>query len=339
MALSLRVLSASEVLANAMVGLSIQGPPESVRRALIAAHLHAACDADGARDGQGVFTGRLTDMIERNLGGLIAPAEARPLANTVLEALEETGDLWRSPGGYWKSTPPRSVALSDSVSFLLGALPPAGFVAAGVMRYANAGVTQTVMQSFDDWLGRTEPIGIWMGKALKIYRPRLQQATMPADHLEVYAPDQAVQQSRSRWINAREVELAGVSLRLCRAQAKPTSLYNRPYCLGEFEPTADGLLLRRATTVDHGHARRFRFAYDDALRATRTLNARRDNDLVQVTLAKDLPMEEARVLALGWECEGATPRSVRSMAFPVRAMPFVTHALGRLGIKLRGGVL
>jgi hypothetical protein len=338
MALSLRVLSVSEVLASAMVGLSIQGPLEAVRRALIAAHLHAACDADGARDGHGVFTGRLTDMIETNLGGLLGPAEARPLANKVLEALEETGDLWRSPGGYWKSTPPRAVALTGGLSFLLGALPSGGFVAAGVMRYANAGTTQMVVQSFDDWLGRAEPIGIWMGKALKIYRPRLQQAAMPADHLEVYVPDQAVQQSRSRWINAREVELAGVSLRLCRAQAKPTSLYNRPYYLGEFEPTADGLLLRRATTVDHGHARRFRFAYDDALRATRTLNARRDNDLVQVTLAKDLPMEEARVLALGWECEGATPRSVRSMAFPVRAMPFVTHALGRLGIILKGGV-
>ncbi|WP_224543692.1 hypothetical protein [Mesorhizobium sp. CA16] len=338
MPLSLRVLPHSEVLADVMAGLSIHGSSEAVRRAVVTAHLHAVCEADGARSGHGVFTGRLTDMIETNLAGLLGTAETRPLVKEVLDALAETGDLWRSPGGYWQSTPPRAVALSGGPSFLLGALPPGGFVAAGVMRYAMTGNSHMAVQSFDDWLGHIEPIGVWMAKALKIYRSRLQQSAVPADHLEIYAPDQAVQQFRSRWIGAREADLADVPLRLCRAQAKPTTLYNRPYYLGEFERTPDGLLLRRAAVVEHGHARRFRFAYDEALGVKRRLDVKRDDDLVQVTLANDLPVEEGRVLALGWRREDATSPSVRRMAFPVLALPFVAHALGRLGVQLKGGV-
>ncbi|RWX72286.1 hypothetical protein [Mesorhizobium sp. M2A.F.Ca.ET.039.01.1.1] len=310
MTLSLRILSTCEVLTDATAGLSIRGSSESVRLALIAAHLRAACEGEGTRSGHGVFSGRLTDMIERDLGGLLGPAEARPLAKQVLEALEKAGDLWRSPGGYWHSTPPRAVSLPDGLSFLLGVVPHGGFIAAGAFRYAGGRAGGMVVQGFDDWLGRAEPIGIWMAKALKRYRPGLQHAGISADHLEIYAPDQASRQLRSRWINPQEVELSGVSLRLCRAQSKPTSLYDRPYYLGEFEHRGNGLSLRRAVPVEHEHARRFRFAYDEALGASRTLELKQTDDMVQVVLARDLPIEEGRVLALGWELGGASPPSV-----------------------------
>ncbi|MGX9147281.1 hypothetical protein [Mesorhizobium sp. 128a] len=336
MTLSLRVLSSSEVLADVVAGLSIQGSSESVRRALIATHLRAACEGEGTRNGHGVFTGRLTDMIEGNLGGLLGLGEARPLVKEVLEALERAGDLWRSPGGYWHSTPPRAVSLSDGRSFLLGVVPNGGFIAAGAFRYASGRANEMVVQGFDDWLGRAEPIGVWMAKALKKYRPALQQAGISADHLEIYAPDQASRQFRSRWISPQEVELNGATLRLCRAQAKPTSLYDRPYYLGEFERTASGVSLRRATTIDHEHARRFRFAFDEAFGASRTVELKQANDTVQVTLARDLPVEEERVLALGWELGGASIPSVYRMGFPVQAVPFLAHSLGRLGIKVKG---
>ncbi|TPL55510.1 hypothetical protein FJ942_17595 [Mesorhizobium sp. B2-4-2] len=336
MPLSLHALSTSEVLADVTASLAILGSSASVRRALIAAHLRAACEGEGTRNGQGVFTGRLTDMIEGDLGGLLGSAEARPLAKQVLEALEKAGDLWRSPGGYWHSTPARAVSLPGGLSFLLGVIPHGGFVAAGAFRYATGRLNQTVVHGFDDWLGRTEPIGAWMAKALKKYRPGLQPAGISADHLEIYAPDQASRQFRSRWINPQELELSGVALRLCRAQAKPTSLYDRPYYLGEFERTGNELSLRRAVAVEHEHARRFRFAYDEALGASRTLEFKHADDMVQVTLARDLPVEEGRVLALGWQHEGVSPPSVYRMVFPVQAVPFVAHALGRLGISLKG---
>lgn len=338
MTLSLRVPSSPEVLADVIASLSIQGSLESIRRALIASHLRAACEGEGTRNGHGVFTGRLTDMIDGDLGGLLGSADARPLTKQVLEALEKAGDLWRSPGGYWHSTPPRAVSLSDGPSFLLGVVPNSGTVAAGALRYLAGRANGIIEQRFDDWLGYAEPLGAWMAKALKKYRPGLRPAGISADHLEIYAPDQALRQSRSRWINPQELELSGVALRLCRVQAKPTSLYDRPYYLGEFEHSGSGLSLRRAVMVKHEHARRFRFAYDEALGASRRLEFKQADDLAQITLAKDLPIEEARVLALGWELGGASPPSVYRMGFPVQAVPFVAHALRRLGIKLKGAV-
>jgi hypothetical protein len=338
MPLSLSVLSPPEVLAVVMASLSVQGSSESRRRALIASHLRAACEGEGTRNGHGVFTGRLTDMIDGDLGGLLGSADMRSLTKQVLEALEKDGDLWRSPGGYWHSTPPRAVSLSNGPSFLLGVVPNSGSVAAGALRYLAGRANGIIVQRFDDWLGHAESLEVWMPKALKNYRPGLQPAGISADHLEIYAPDQALRQSRSRWINPEEFELSGVSLRLCRAQAKPTSLYDRPYYLGEFEPSDSGLSLRRAVTVEHEHARRFRFAYDEALGASRTLDFKQADDLAQITLAKDLPIEEARVLALGWEIGGVSSTSVYRMGFPVQAVPFVAHALRRLGIKLKGSV-
>lgn len=338
MPLSLSILSAREAMDGAMAALAIEGALPATHRALVADHLRAACEADGARDARGVFTGRLTDMIEANLGGLLGPAEVRPLAKSVLEGLGETGDLWRAPGGYWHSTPPRVVSLAGGPSFLLGALPSrtGNYIAAGAVRYATTRSGALFVEDFDDWLGRTEPLPVWMTKALKAYRQRLQPAAVPADHLEIYAPDQAVRQSRSRWVEAREADLGSVTLRLCRAQATQTAIYNRPYYLGDFGETSDGLLLRAATPVTHEHARRFRFAFDDAFAANRSVSVKRDADIARCTIAKDLPPEEQRVLALGWE-EGEAPSpSVYRMAFPMRAMPFVAHALDRLGIRLGG---
>jgi hypothetical protein len=193
-------------------------------------------------------------------------------------------------------------------------------------------------QPFDDWLGREDSIEAWMEKASRSYRARLQTSGVPADHLQIYAPDQARHLSRSRWLDARDLEVTGVTLRLCRASAKPAEIYDRPYFLGEFVRDRDGVQLVRAAPVTHDHSRRFRFAFDAQLMVKRLVRMSREGETVHLSIANDLPPEEAKVLALGWNVSEAPSPTVRRMIFPTRAMPFVGHAFSRLGMILGGGI-
>src|SRR5690606_27274909 len=139
----------------------------------------AVCEVYGRRDEGGVHTSRLIATVIRSLSGLLGLPEdaARTLTNSVLSGLGETGDLWRAVGGYWQTTPARSVVLPSGQSFLLGAasVAPGITVGQGLVRYLKTAVPQTVPSlAFDDWLGREDRIEVWMDQALRSYRARLQ---------------------------------------------------------------------------------------------------------------------------------------------------------------------
>lgn len=343
MVLAIQQRSRAEAFAEVTSALSVEGAPQLRTVALVAAHLRAECEAYAVREAGGVHTSRLIAAVVRDLSGLLGLQEdaARSLANEVLSSLGATGDLWRAAGGYWHATPPRSVSLPSGHAFLLGSssVRPGTDVGQGPVRYLKSVVPQTVpTQAFDDWLGREDSIEVWMEKALRSYRTRLQPSGLPADHLQIYAPDQARDSSRPRWLDARDFEATGVTLRLCRASAKPAEIYNRPYFLGEFVRDRDGVRLLRATPVTHDHSRRFRFAFDTALTAKRFVRVSREGETVHLSIANDLPSEEAKVLALGWNAAEAPSPAVRRMVFPVRAVPFVGHAFARLGMILGGGI-
>lgn len=342
MVLVIQQHSRAEAFAEVARVLSVDGAPQLRTVAVIAAHLRATCEAFAVRVPGGVHTLRLVAEVVRNLSGLLGLHEnaVRTLTIGVLSSLGATGELWRTAGGYWNATPPRVVVLSSGNSFLLGAASvlPETVVAQGLVRYLKSTLPQPVAaQPFDDWLGREDSIETWMEKALRSYRARLQPSGVSADHLQIYAPDQARHLSRSRWLNARDFEATGVTQRLCRVSAKPTEVYNRPYFLGEFVRDRDGVQLVGAAPVTHDHSRRFRFAFDAQLTAKRIVPMSREGETIHLSIANDLPPEEAKVLALGWNVSEVPSPTVRRMIFPARAMPFVGHAFSRLGMILGGG--
>lgn len=341
MALAMALRSRNNAVQSVARQLAAHGSPEMVITALIATHLRAQCEIDAARAGTGIHTLRLVEATTRNVAGLVDdPLTARPLVNGVLERLGRTGDLSKLSGGNWQATPPRFVSLGDGAAIILGAVPERlVIVSEGAVRYASEAPSPGVAaQRFDDWLGREEPIGPWMARAMRAYSARLQTSGVAADSLQVYAPDVAQRSGRSSWLEAELLDLPGVQLRLCRANVARAAIYNRPYFLGEFVRDAGGVRLLRAAQLVHGHARRFRFGFDRALGVPRRVRCRHSDGLVHMTLANDLPPEEDRVLALGWSAGGDASPGVRRMMFPPRAIPFVTHAFGRLGMTLEGGM-
>lgn len=341
MALTMALRSRNDVLQSTARQVAAHGSPELVITALIATHLRAQCEIDAARAGTGIHTLRLVEATTRNVAGLVDdPMAARALVHDVLERLERAGDLSKFAGGYWQATPGRVVTLRSGVAIVLGSVPDRlNVISEGAVRYAFGSASPGVsVQPFDDWLGREEPIEPWMARATRAYRARLQTSGVGADNLQVYAPDVAQRSGGSSWLEAEQLDLPAVQFRLCRANVDRAPIYNRPYFLGEFAKDAGGVRLLRAAQLVHGHARRFRFGFDSALGVPRRLRCRRAEGLIHITLANDLPPEEERVLALGWSAGGDTSPGVRRMMFPPRAVPFVAHAFGRLGMTLEGGI-
>lgn len=340
MALTLQRRSRLEALSDITLALGVQGSSEIAEVGVVAAQLRAICEAYGLRERSGVHTTRLVEAVLRNVVGLVErSSDARTTIHAVLDSLETTGDLSRSGGGYWHATPARAVCVPSGEALLLGAhsLQPALFIAQGVVRFAAKGLPpNTPVQGIEDWLGHEDPIEVWTSRALRHYENRLQQSGMPADHLQIYAPDQGRRLSRSSWVDAAEFTVAATELRLCRASETKAAIYSRPYYLGEFGRDAAGVRLLRAAPVAHDHARRFRFGFDDRLSARRLLRPRRQGATVHLTIANDLPVAEQRVLALGWPVEGGSSPAVRHLTFPVRAMPFLVRALARLGVLIEG---
>jgi hypothetical protein len=338
MVLEIQHRSRSEALAHVASALSIEGSPPLVEVGVMAAHLRAGCELNCEPNGAGVHTSRLIEMTIRNLAGLLDRTnDIRPFAHEVLNRLGASGDLWRSEGGYWQTTPARTIVLPSLQSFLLGTLSdvPGAVVAQGAVRYVRTNLSQNVpTQGIDDWLGREDPIDVWMEKALRSYGSRMQQSGLVADHLQIYAPEQARRLAQPSWIDARDFEIGSMGLRLCRATATKTTIYNRPYFLGQFVRDNKSVRLARAASVTHAHSRRFRFAFDTALSARRRVRVKQEGDTIHLTIANDLPSEEQRVLALGWNAGEASSPAVRRLMFPARAMPFVAHAFARLGILI-----
>lgn len=341
MAMTLQVRSRSQALSDMATALGVHGSPQLVTVGVIASQLRALCEACSACERQGIHTSRLVETVLRNVSGIVdRPADVRTVVHRVLETLRGTGDLWRSQGGFWHATPARAISIPSGDAFLLGALSasPETLIAQGVVRYAaNAVPPNTPVQSIDDWLGHEDPIGIWTEKALRHYGKRLLHSGLSSDHLQIYAPDQVGRHSRSSWVDASEFTVTARELRLCRAIAAKTEIYDRPYYLGEFGKNGTEVSLLRAASLAHGHSRRFRFGFDDRLSAHRLLHPKQEGATVHLTIANDLPLEEERVLSLGWSAGNAASQAVRQLLFPTRAMPFVAHALRRLGVLIEEG--
>ncbi|QDZ11825.1 hypothetical protein FPZ08_14395 [Devosia ginsengisoli] len=94
----------------------------------------------------------------------------------------------------------------------------------------------------------------------------------------------------------------------------------------------DETIISKAANVDAGEARRLRFGFDDRLGTSRTLRGEVAEGRFRVHFPRDMPAEEAKVLALGRTT--VQTAGVTTVEFPELALPFVRRALSRLNCKL-----
>jgi hypothetical protein len=305
---------------------------------LIAEHLRAAVIGHSADP---ITSGRLTNLVRRNLHGILQDTDTSP--DTVLEilkALEAIGDLYDTGGGAWVPTPARAVRGSPDAPYLvLGAWPPAtGYLSvAGIGRYLTstegALLASTFEFSVEKWIGRAEPLQSWTDQLLDTYRAKLSPVHLTATSLEVYAPDHFKAVGRpGRWLAIGEGTMVPAGLRLFRNSAAQSRVYDRPYYLGLFEEGPAGPVLLKSVHLPYQHSRRLRFGLDMRLGASRTLRAREVSSRFIVDFPRDLPIEEAKLLALGNKVE-SNP-TVASIEFPELARPLVRAVLSGLAVSV-----
>jgi hypothetical protein len=202
-------------------------------------------------------------------------------------------------------------------------------------------VAATVLQAPDNedravsvagWLGHPQALAGWTANALAHHESRMETVEgLPAEHLEVYAPDVLEAQRRTgRWIPAGQIGRSLNGPRLCRPKDRYAWNWNRPFYLAHFGFEDGALTLRRTAPFSRDLALRLCFGFDILLQTPRRVSIVRQRDRFWMNRPVVLPEPEARVYALGWK--DLAKDNPDRLTFHADAMPFVLHAFQGLAI-------
>ena len=328
-------LSSPDIAAH--LGDRIHGHDHAdVRDALIAEHLRAMVGATGQSP---LSSGRLTNAVRRSLHALLPNDEAQQgMVLATLKSLEILGDIVDVGAGHWVAPPARAVRAEDgSACLVIGSWPTAVsyLKAAGPARYLCGDREKELAKSLtidaDIWLGEVGELEKWTERAIAAYSNRMVAINVSAESFEFYAPDHFRNLRQfGLWLPMTGSAPPPQGPRLFRPQQR--MIHNRPYSLGHFGCQMDETILTEAAQVDIGDARRLRFGFDARLGVPRTLRGELGENRFTAQFPRDMPAEEAKVLALGRTI--ASTATVTSVQFPTLALPFVRRALSRIHCKL-----
>jgi hypothetical protein len=326
----------------------------SLRRSLAADHIRSTLYANAALATEhnfsaAVHTSRLLRSVRKSLDLLWAGTATEHLrdvsktgdvAQQTLDSLRDFGDIVDMGGGYWLGTPFRIVRSGDT-SLAIGAAPNAAVraligtppVCAGISRFVEVrskeGADQTL--SVSEWLGSAQEIQAWTKAVLVQNEQRMQSGNdIPADQLEIFAPDLLTRAQRNPWIEAQTINRPLAGVRLCRPIRGVSYVWDRPFYLSHFRFSADGLVVTRSVRIDYSFTRRLRFGLSKLYGSSQTIIVTKSAELVELEMPMALPGEEARVAALGWPLHSNPKRLV----FHRLAIPLLTEVMERLGITV-----
>ncbi len=325
-----------------------------LRRSLAADHIRSALYANAALAIEhnllpAVHTSRLLTSVRKTLD-LLWPGTATEhlrdsastggVAQQTLNCLNELGDIVDTGGGYWLGTPLRLVRSGGGV-LAIGAVPNAVLktlvgtlpIYAGISRFAELRSKQLAEQtiSVSEWLGRLQEIRTWTKNLLDQHEQKMQSGNdIPADQLEIFAPDLLTPSQRNPWIQAQAINRPLASIRLCRPISTVTYAWARPFFLSHFRILAGELVISRSVRVEYSFTRRLRFGLSALYGRSPSVSGTTSGELVELEMPLALPDPEARVTALGWPALS----NPRCTVFPRLAIPFLTEVLGRLGVPV-----
>jgi hypothetical protein len=332
--------------------------PSALLHTVAAEHLRTAIYASSVQENPHiprVHTSRFMSNLRNNLGGIwdsdSANAATQSVAEnryrSILEALEQAGDILHLGSGYWVSAPLRLVELPASEHLLVvGGVPfdplqrylKTTPLCAGVSRFVERAVLKQqphllqLVQPFDEWIGITETLATWTRGTIDRALQRLSAPEeISIEQLEIYAPDVFQQQRKmGRWLPGSQARQALSNPRLCRPLSHVRD-YDRPSYLGIFALDDIGFRLRQTAPIDNETAFRLAFGFDQLLNTARTASLAVTGETFQLDLAYPLPQPEARVRALGWRSAATASRPNHS-TFHRTALPAVQTTLRHFGI-------
>jgi hypothetical protein len=359
MTLALSALTEHDVWRN--LAQRFRGPPdrEALLGALITEHIRALVFASAVREtefgvGQRAHTKHLIASVRRNIASLssdvVSSPEGDDVVSLTLTTMAELGDAGNIGGGFWLAAPLRFISSSETDDLLVvGGIPRepveratgCPLILAGVSRFIlssdvrNRAFLAPSLQPIDAWLGPVEPIASWTEDVLIAHRARFSAPEeVGADQLEIYAPDIARQQrSSGPWLPAYHIARALPGPRLCRPLQAFARAWARPHYLALFDYKGGALTLRQTALVEYDISRRLQFGFDQLLQTPRTVTVAVAGETCTLDLRFGLPTPEARILSLGWQRWPIRPQTRHLRTFHAAAVPFVGHALRRLGIN------
>lgn len=326
----------------------------SLRRSLAADHIRSALYANAvlatAHDlSPAVHTSRLLTSVRKTLD-LLWPGTAtehlhdtRTINNAVqatLYCLRDFGDTVDTGGGYWIGTPLRVLRCGDAV-LVIGAAPNAAVrallgappVCAGISRFGQIRSKEVAefAISVSQWLGDVEDISSWTRRILDQHEQRMQSGNdIPADQLEIYAPDCLTNGQRNPWLAAQAIGHPLKGARLCRPIKTFTYEWDRPFYLSHFHSSGGDLVMTRSSRVDYSLTRRLRFGLSQLYDTPQVAIATTNGDLIELDMPFALPDPEARIAALGWPL----PSNPRRTVFHRYVTPFLTEVMKRLAVPV-----
>lgn len=329
---------AQSILAKGL-GCTTQG--EGLRIAAIAECLRAACFLRAMpTENRGAWTPAaslsLTSLTRKHLGpiwpGMLDDTEAKPGVLSILDSLEQIGDLVRVEKG-WLPPPPRAIRSQDGYAVVLGGGPSPRFPrsvkasALGRVRVIPTSLCEGWLDVGDpsDWIGAPlEGLATWSSNFLMQASRRFTSCPTDVAPVSVYV--------QGRWSElVSQPSNSGHFLSKCRTENIVS------YFIGKFHRGR----LEQLASIEASEARRLRFYLD--LEAGRPCKMQIESSPRFVTLRsyRRLPPEQEKALLLGWEL----PRTESDHAglkihvIPVETFPIVRCALEGLGIVLveRGG--
>ena len=310
---------------------------EGLRIAAIAECLRAASYlASAPVAGNGVWSPAaslsLTSMVRRRLSplwpDLAEDNDARPGVLSVLNSLGELGDLVRLQGGSWLTPPAHAIKAANDSAVILGGGPletlPHNIQAqaAGRVRLVDAIACNDWIDVWDacEWIGApVEGLEAWSIRLIATMKSRLTDVPSELGDIAIY--------DKGRWGALAELPNGG-GIFLSKCQIGPVA----SHFLGDYFHGR----IRKMASLDLQDARRLRFHLDAQAGRPMRVKAVTSQGFVKLRLERRLPLQEARVLLLGWQIptpEGEHP-GLTYHVLPIEMLSIVRAALDGLGVVL-----
>ncbi len=112
---------------------------------------------------------------------------------------------------------------------------------------------------------------------------------IPADQLEIYAPDFLAKAQRNPWMAAQAISRPFTGARLCRLIKTLAYVWDRPFYLSHFGSSAGGLVVTRSVRVEYSFTRRLRFGLSKLYGSPQMVTGTVSGELVELEMPRAMP--------------------------------------------------
>lgn len=285
--------------------------------------------------------------------GEIQDVQLDRLIRSVVNLLEDLGDLAELPNGYWMPTPLRFVRIGASAkAVILGSATVSSIQretgcrieVRGLSRFVDIQALPSAMhqdddiwQDFDDWLGeRPSDLTVWLASYFNYAQANLKTSASDFTDFEIYDPQFNFRNPQYfRWISSGDFKGDVGRLHLCRLRQSRFRGVSSYWIAQLVSGRGSDTRMMREFPIPSRDVRRLQYAIDLRDSCPTSAEVREKSNFSEVTLKSWLPGEGMRMLAsLGTECSLKLGRLPLSYKFERAIAPVISSYLNYLGIRL-----